>query len=145
MFHLGSGGFPPFPSNNPNMNPTPGSSVGFTFGWNWNSNTPRGQQNVGLTYSGSSSHPLGNNPLLGNVGGTPPSGHQSSGSQAIPTPQKNVGFNTYYTQQLGGTLVSSQPPLGLTQSSSNVQQMGGSNVTHNPSANLGQIPQQQHQ
>lgn len=62
IFHPGSGGFPPIPSSNLNTNPTPGSYVGFPFGWNWNSNTPHGQQNVGLAYSGSSSHPLGNNP-----------------------------------------------------------------------------------
>ena len=98
IFHLGSGRFPPFSRCNPNTNPTPGSSVGFPFGWNWNSNTLHGQQNVGLAYSGSSSHPLGNNTLLGNVGGTPPLGQQSSGSQAIPAPQQNVGFNPYSTQ-----------------------------------------------
>jgi hypothetical protein len=74
MFHPGSGGFPTFPSSNLNTNPTPGSSVGFPFGWNWNSNTPHGQQNVGLAYFGSSSHPLGNNPSLSNVGGIPPLG-----------------------------------------------------------------------
>ncbi|CAF1515570.1 unnamed protein product [Adineta steineri] len=96
-------------------------------------------------YSGSSSHPLGNNPSLGNIGGTPPLGQQSSGSQAILTPQQNVGFNPYSAEQLGGTLASSQPPLGPTQPSSNVQQMGGSNVPLNSSTNLGQIPQQQHQ
>ena len=112
MFHPRSGVFPPFPSGNPNMNPTSGSSVGFPFGWIWNSTAPHGQQNVGLAYSGSSSHPLGNNPSLGNIGGTPPLGQQSSGSQAIPTLQKNVGFNPYFAQHLGGTLVSSQPPLG---------------------------------
>ena len=83
--------------------------------------------------------------MLGNIGGTPPLGQQSSGSQVIPIPQQNVGFNLYSTQQLGGTLVSSQPPLGPTQSLSNVQQMGGSNVPLNPSANLVQIPAQQHQ
>ena len=93
MFHPGSGGFPLFHSGNSNMNPTPGSSDGFPFGWNWNSNAPHGQQNVGLAYSGSSSHPLGNKPSLGNVGGTPPLGQESSGSQAILTPQQNVGFN----------------------------------------------------
>ncbi|CAF4203973.1 unnamed protein product [Adineta steineri] len=42
MFHPRSGGFPPFPSDNPNTNPTPGSSVGFPFGWNCNSNSPHG-------------------------------------------------------------------------------------------------------
>ncbi|CAF4433598.1 unnamed protein product [Adineta steineri] len=83
MFHPGSGGFPPFPSGNP----TPGSFDGFPSGWNSNSNALHGQQNVGLAYFGSSSHPLGNNPSLGNVGGTHPLGQQSSGSQAIPTPQ----------------------------------------------------------
>ena len=87
MFHPGSGGFPPFPRGNPNTNPTPGISPRFPFGWNWNSNAPHGQQNVGLAYFGSSSHPLGNNPSLGNIGGTPPLGQQSVGSQAIPTPQ----------------------------------------------------------
>lgn len=86
MFHLGSGGFPPFPSDNLNMNPTPGRSIGFPFGWNWNSNALHGQQNVGLAYSGSNSHPLGNKPLLGNVGGAPPLGQQSRGSQDIRTP-----------------------------------------------------------
>ena len=87
MFHPGSGGFSPFPSSNPNTNPTPGSSVGFPFGWNWNSNTLYGQQNVCLSYFGSSSHPLENNSLLGNIGGTHPLGNHSSGSQAILTPQ----------------------------------------------------------
>ena len=111
MFHLRSGGFPPFPSGNINTNPTPGSSVGFPFGWNWNSNTPHGQQNVGLAYSGSSSHPLGNNPSLGNVEGTPSLGQELGGSQAIPTPQQNVGFNPYFVQQLGRMTTSSQPPL----------------------------------
>ncbi|CAF1514843.1 unnamed protein product [Adineta steineri] len=48
---------------------------------------------VGLAYSGSSSHPLGNNPSFGNVGGTPSLGQQSGGSQAIPTPQQNGGSN----------------------------------------------------
>ena len=43
MFHPRSGGFPPFPSCNPNMNPTHGSYVGFPFGWNWNSTAPHGQ------------------------------------------------------------------------------------------------------
>lgn len=145
MFHPGSGGFPPLPSSNPNTNPTLGNSTSFPFGWNWNSTAPYGQQNVGLAYSGSSSHLLGNNPLLGNIGGTPPFGQQSSGSQAIPIPQQNVGFNPYSAQQLWGTLLSSQPPLGPTQSSCNIQQMGGINVPHNPSANLGQTPQQKHQ
>lgn len=44
IFHSHSGGFPPFPSGNFNTNPTPGSSVGFPFGWNWNSSTSHGQQ-----------------------------------------------------------------------------------------------------
>ena len=98
MFHPRSGGFPPFPSGNPNMNPTLGGSSGFPFGWNWNSNTLHGQQNVGLAYSRSSSHLLGNNPSLGNVGGTPPLGPKSSGSQAILTPQQNVRINPYSAQ-----------------------------------------------
>ena len=95
MFHPRSGVSPPFPSGNANTNPTPGSSASFPFGWNWNSTTPHGKQNVGLAYSGSSSHSLGNNPLLGNTGGIPPLGQQSTGSQAIPTPQQNVGFKPY--------------------------------------------------
>ena len=42
-------------------------------------------------------------------------------------------------------MVSSQAPLGPTQSPFNVQQMGGSNVPPNPLANIGQTPKQQHQ
>ena len=42
MFHPRSGAFPPFPSGNPNTNPTPNSSIGFPFGWNWNSTAPHG-------------------------------------------------------------------------------------------------------
>jgi hypothetical protein len=88
-----------------------------------------------------SSHTLGNNPSLGNVGGTPPLGQQSSGSQGIPTLQQNVGFNPYSAKQQGGTLISSQPPLGPTQSPFNVQQMGRSNVPPNPLENIGHTPQ----
>ena len=88
---------------------------------------------------------LGNNPSLGNVGGNPPLGIQSSGKQGIPTPQHNVGFNPYSTQYLGGTLVSSQPSLGPDQYLFNVQQMVGNNVPPNPFTNIGQIPQHQHQ
>ena len=98
MFHPESGDFPPFPSGNINTNPTHGSSVVFPFGWNWNSNNLHAQQNVGLAYSRSSSHPLGNNPLLGNVRGTPPLGQQLVGSQAISTLQRNFDFNPYSTQ-----------------------------------------------
>ena len=54
-FHPGSGGFPPIPSGNINQNPTPGSSVGLPFEWNWNTNNSLGSQNLGLTYSGSNS------------------------------------------------------------------------------------------
>ena len=125
MFHLGSGVSPPFPSGNTNPNPNPSSSTSFLFGWNWNSTTPHGQKNVGLAYTGSSSQMLGNDPLLGSVRGNPPLGVQSSGNQGIPTLQHNVGFNPYSMQQQGGTLVSSQPPLGPTKSPFNVQQMGG--------------------
>lgn len=88
MFHPRSRGFPQLPSGSLNTNPTPCSSVGFPFGWNWNSNTLHRQQNVGLAYFGSSSHPLGNNPLLGNIGGTHSLGQKLGGSQAIPTPTK---------------------------------------------------------
>ena len=98
MFHPGSGVSPPFPSGHTNLNPNPGSSSGFPFGWNWNSTTPHGQQNVGLAYTGSSSQTLGNSPSLGNIGGNPPLGIQSSRNQGIPTLQHNVGFNPYSTQ-----------------------------------------------
>ena len=74
MFHPGSGVSLPFPSSNTNPNLNLGSSIGFPFGWNWNYTTLHGQQNVGLTYTGSSLHTLGNNPSLGNVRGTPPLG-----------------------------------------------------------------------
>ena len=50
LFHPRSGGFPPFPSGNYNANPTPGSSAGLPFGWNWNANTSHGPQNVGLAF-----------------------------------------------------------------------------------------------
>ena len=120
LFHPGSGGFPPFPSDNFNANPTSRSFVSLPFRWNWNSNTSHGPQNVGLAFSELSSQQLGNNPLFGVVGGTPPLGKQSVGSQPITTPQQNVGFNPYSMQQVGGTLVSSQPPLGPTPMSFNV-------------------------
>ena len=71
---------------------------------------------------------LGGNPLLGNVGGNAPLGAQLRANQSIPTPQQNVCFNLYSTQQVGGTLVSSQQPLGPAQNPFNAQQMGGSNV-----------------
>lgn len=109
MFHLRSG-ISPFPSGSANPNPNPGSSAGFPFGWNWNSRTPHGQKIVGLAYTGSCPQMLGGNPSLGNAGGNAPLGAQSSRNQSIPTPQHNVGFNPYSTQQMGGTLVSSQPP-----------------------------------
>lgn len=137
--------FPPFPSSNFNTNPTLGGSISFQFGWNWNSNTSHGQQNVGLAFFGSSSHQLGNNPSLSTVGGTPRLGQQSTGSQPIPTPQQNVGFNPYSTEELGGSMASSQPLSGPVQSSSNFQQMGGSNAPLNPSAQPGQVLQQHQQ
>ena len=99
MFHPGSGVSPPFPSGNTNPNLNPGNFVGFLFGWNWDSTTPHAQHNVGLTYTGSSSQTLGNNPSLRNVGGNPPLGIQSSRTQSVPTPQHNVGFNPYSTQK----------------------------------------------
>ena len=55
IFHPGSRGFPPFPGSNYNPYPTPGSSVGLAFEWNWNAYTPLGPQNVSLAFSGSSS------------------------------------------------------------------------------------------
>ena len=55
LFHPGSGGFPPFLGSNYNPNPTPRSSAGLPFGWNWYANTSLGPQNVGLAFSGSSS------------------------------------------------------------------------------------------
>ena len=145
LFHLESGGFPPFPSGNFNANPTFGSFVGLPFGWNWNANTSQGPQNVGLAFSGSSSQQLGNNPSFGLVGGTHPLGKQSVRSQPISTPQQNVGFNPYCAQLLGGTMGSSQQPLGQVQSSSNFQQMGGSNAPLNPSTQLGKDLQQHQQ
>ena len=98
LFHPGSGGFPPFPSGNFNVNPTFGSFVSLPFRWNWNANTPHGPQNVGLAFSRSSLQQLGNNPLFGVVGGTPPLGKQSEGGQPIPTPLQSVGFNLYFAQ-----------------------------------------------
>ena len=72
--------------------------------------TPHGTQNVGLAYTGSSSQMLGGNPSLGNVGDNAPLGPQPSGNQGVPLPQQNIGFghNPSPTQQIGGTLVSSQ-------------------------------------
>ena len=55
FFHPESGGFPPFLGGNYNPNPTPRSFVSLPFRWNWNANTSLGPQNVGLTFSGSSS------------------------------------------------------------------------------------------
>ena len=98
LFHPRSGGFPPFPSGNYNPNPTPGSSVGLPFRWNWNANNPLGPQNVGLSFSGSSSQQLGTNPSFGPVGNTNPIGQQSMGGQPGTTPQVNVGFNPHSTQ-----------------------------------------------
>jgi hypothetical protein len=86
MFHPRSGVSPPFPSGNTNPNANPGNSTVFLFGWNWNSTTPHGQQNVGLAYTRSSSQMLGNNPSLSNVRDNPPLGIQSSKNQGIPTP-----------------------------------------------------------
>ena len=40
-------------------------------------------------------------------------------------------------QQVGGTLVSSQQPLGPAQTSFSAQQMGGSNVLPSPFINIG--------
>ena len=67
-------------------------------------------QNVGLAYASSSSQMLSGNPSLGNVGGNAPLGLKPSGNQGLPPPQQNVGFgdNPSPTQQLWGTLVSSQ-------------------------------------
>ena len=95
MFHHGSGVSPPFFSGRTNLNPNSCSSADFLFGWNWNSMTPHGQQNVGLAYTGLSSKMLGKNPFLGNVGGNPPLGIQSRRTQGTLTPQHNVGFNPY--------------------------------------------------
>lgn len=68
---------------------------------------------------------LRSNLSLGNIGDSnAPLGAPSSGNQGIPTPQHNVGFNPYSMQRQGGTLVSSQPPLGPTQTLFNVQRMG---------------------
>ena len=61
----------------------------------------------------------------------------------MSTPQQNIGFNPYFAQQLGGTMASSQPPLGQVQFSFNFQHMGGSNAPLNPSTQFGQV--QQHQ
>ena len=97
MFHPGNG-VSPFPSGSSNQNPNPGSSTSFPFGWNWNSTTLHGQQNVGLAYTSSGPQMLGGNPSLGNVGCNAPLSAQSSGNQSIPSPQQNVGFNTYSTQ-----------------------------------------------
>ena len=96
LFHLGSGGFPPFPSGNYNSNPTPRNSIDLPFEWNWNANTPLGPQNVCLAFSSSSSQQLGNNPSFGPVGGTHPLGQHSVGSKPISTPQPNVGFNPHF-------------------------------------------------
>ena len=60
-----------------------------------------------------SSQQLGNNPLYGAIGGTLPLGKQSMGSQPISTPQQNVGFNPYSSQQLGVMMASSQPPFAI--------------------------------
>ena len=141
MFHPSSG-VSPFPSGSANPNPNPGSSFGFPFGWNWNSTNPHGQQNVGLAYTKLGPQMLGNNPSLGNVGGNASLGVQSRGNQGIPTPQHNLGFNPYFTQQVGGALVSSQPPLGPTQTPFNVQQPRGNNVPPNPFTNIGEVSQQ---
>lgn len=128
-FHPGSRGFPPFPGGNYNLNATPGSSFGLPFGWNWNTNTSLGPQNVSLAFSGSSSQQLGTNPSFGPVGGTHPLGQQSSGSQPGSTPQMNVGFNPHSTQSLGGMTGPSQQPLGQVQSLSQFQQTGGNNAS----------------
>jgi hypothetical protein len=146
MFHPSSG-VSPFPSGSSNQNPNPGRLIGFPFGWNWNYATPHGPHNVGLAYTGSGSQMLGGNPSLGNVGGNAPLGAQSSENQSIPPPQQNVGFgpNPTPTQPSRGTLVSSQQPLGPTQTSFNTPQVGGSNVPPNPFINIGQIHQQPQQ
>ena len=109
MFHLGNG-VPPFPSGNSNQNSNLGSLINFPFGWNWNSTTPRSTQNVSLAYTGSSLQILGGNPSLGNVGGNAPLGTELSRNQGVPPEQQNIffGHNPSPTQQLVGTLVSSQ-------------------------------------
>ena len=88
---------------------------------------------------------LGGNLSLGNVGGNPPLGAQSSRHKNIPSPQQNVDFNPYSTQQVGGTLVSSKQPLGPAKTLFNAPQMGGSNVPPNAFINVGHTPQQPQQ
>ena len=75
--------------------------------------TPHRTQNVNLAYTHSDLQMLGGNPSLGNVGENAPLGAQPSRNQGLPPSQQNVGFghNPSPTQQLGGTLVSSQQPL----------------------------------
>ena len=138
QFHPGSGGFPPSSSDNYSQNPTPGNSAGLPFGWNWNANNPLGSQNLGLTYSGSSSQQLGTNSTLDHVETTNPLGQPSLGGQPSVTPQTNVGFNPHSTQMPGGTVGPSHQPLGQVPPSSQFQQMGSNNVPCNPSMSYGQ-------
>jgi hypothetical protein len=121
LFHLGSGGFPPFSGSNYNPNPTPISSISLPFKWNWNANTSLGPQNVGLSFSGSSLQQLGTNPSFGPVGSTNPLGKQTMGGQPGSTPQMNVGFNPHSTQSQGGMMGPSQQPLGQVQPLSQFQ------------------------
>jgi hypothetical protein len=133
LFHPGSEGFPPFPGDNYNSNPTPGSSIGLPFGWNWNANTSLRPQNVDLTFSGLSSQQLGTNPSFGPIGNTNFVGKQTMGGQPGSTPQMNVGFNPHSAQSQGGMMRPSQQPLGQVQPLSQFQQMGANNVPFNPS------------
>ena len=71
-------------------------------------------QNVSLAYTSFGSQMLGSNPSLGNVGGNAPLGMKLSRNKGVPPEQQNIffGHNPSPTQQLLGTLVSSQHPLG---------------------------------
>lgn len=138
QFHPRSGGFSPSPSGNFNQNPTPGNSTGLPFRWNWNANNSLGSQNLGLTYTSSSSQLLGTNPQFGPVGSTTPLGKLLLVGKPSITPQKNVGVPPHSVQMQGGTMGPSPQPLGQVPPLSQFQQMGGSNVPLNPSMSYGQ-------